>query len=103
MEKSAIITEDQLNLMHILQQKQIASQRLIAKESGLSIGKENYYTKALIQIGFVKIQRFTNSNKKAKYFYVLTPKGIYKKTSTLKQFIPKKQPEFDKLNTYFNI
>tara|TARA_B100001057_G_scaffold496521_1_gene598202 strand:+ start:495 stop:809 length:315 start_codon:yes stop_codon:yes gene_type:complete len=102
MRKDEIITEDQLDLMHIIENDGNASQRQIAKNSGLSIGKVNYCLKALIDIGFIKIRNFRNSNKKLNYAYVLTPKGIKEKTAITKQFIIKKKQEYDKLNSYVN-
>ena len=102
MRKDEIITEDQLDLMHIIENDGNASQRQIAKNSGLSIGKVNYCLKALIDIGFIKIRNFSNSNKKLNYAYVLTPKGIKEKTAITKQFIIKKKQEYDKLNSYVN-
>ena len=100
MTKEQIITEDQLDLMHIIENDGNASQRQIAKNTGLSIGKVNYCLKALIDIGFIKIRNFSNSNKKLNYAYVLTPKGIKEKTAITKQFIIKKKQEYDKLNSY---
>jgi len=102
MRKDQIITEDQLDLLHIIENDGSASQRQIAKNSGLSIGKVNYCLKALIDIGFIKIRNFSNSNKKLNYAYVLTPKGIKEKTIITKQFIIKKKQEYDKLNSYIN-
>jgi len=96
------ISEDQLDLMHVIQQDGQASQRLIAKKSGFSIGKVNYCLKALIDIGFIKIQNFNNSTQKLNYAYVLTPKGIKEKTAITKKFLAKKQQEYDKLNSYIN-
>ena len=66
MTKDQSITEDQLDLMHIIEKDSKASQRLISQNSGFSIGKVNYCLKALIDIGFIKIHRFNNSNKKLK-------------------------------------
>jgi EPS-associated MarR family transcriptional regulator len=102
MTKKQSITEDQLDLMHIIEQDGTASQRLIAQNSGLSIGKVNYCLKALADIGFIKIRNFNNSNKKLNYAYILTPKGIQEKTAIKKQFIIKKKQEYDKLNSYIN-
>ena len=102
MTKPQSITEDQLDLMHIIEKDGKASQRQIAKNSGLSIGKVNYCLKALIDIGFIKMRNFSNSNKKLNYAYVLTPKGIKEKTIITKQFIIKKKQEYDKLNSYVN-
>jgi EPS-associated MarR family transcriptional regulator len=98
--KSQIITEDQLDLMHIIQVDTNASQRQIAKRSGLSIGKVNYCLKALIDIGFVKVDNFSKSSQKINYAYILTPKGIKEKARITKQFIIKKKQEYDKLNSY---
>jgi EPS-associated MarR family transcriptional regulator len=102
MKKSQAITEDQLDLMYIIEFDSSASQRQIAKKTGLSLGKVNYCLKALIEIGFVKIDNFSKSNKKINYVYILTPKGSKEKTAITKQFIIKKKQEYDKLNSYIN-
>ena len=96
------ITEDQLDLMHIIQCDSNASQRQIAEKTGLSIGKVNYCLKALINIGFIKVVNFSKSNKKINYAYILTPKGIRKKAAITKKFIIKKKQEYDKLYSYIN-
>ena len=102
MKKEQIITEDQLDLMHIIEKDSKASQRLISQNSGFSIGKVNYCLKALVDIGFVKINNFNNSNNKLNYAYILTPKGIREKTVITKQFIIKKKQEYDKLISYID-
>ena len=102
MTKRQGITEDQLDLMHIIEKDSTASQRLISQNSGFSIGKVNYCLKALIDIGFVKIHNFNNSNNKLNYAYILTPKGVKEMTVITKQFIIKKKQEYDKLNSYLN-
>ena len=76
--------------MHTLQENPNISQRQLAKKIGLSIGKVNYCIKALIDIGFVKVVNFNNSNQKLKYAYILTPEGIKQKIIITKQFIEKK-------------
>ena len=100
--KNQIITEDQLDLMHIIEKDGRASQRLISQNSGFSIGKVNYCLKALVDIGFIKIYNFKNSNKKLNYAYILTQKGIQEKKAITKQFIIKKKQEYDKLKSYIN-
>ena len=102
MKKEQVITEDQLDLLHIIEKDGKASQRAISQNSGFSIGKVNYCVKALIDIGFIKISNFNNSNKKLNYTYILTPKGIREKTAITKQFIIKKKQEYDKLKSYMN-
>ena len=103
MTKEQSITEDQLDLMHIIEKDGKASQRVISQNSGFSIGKVNYCVKALIDIGFIKMHNFNSSNKKLNYVYILTPKGIQEKTAVTKQFIIKKKQEYDKLKSYLNI
>ena len=72
MSKHQNITEDQLDLMHIIECDSNASQRQIAQKTGLSIGKVNYCLKALIDIGFIKANNITNSTQKINYAYILT-------------------------------
>ena len=100
MKKYKFITEDQLDLMHLIEKDGEASQRLIAQNAGFSIGKVNYCLKALVDIGFIKIQNFSNSTQKLNYVYILTPKGIQEKTAITKKFLIKKQQEYDKLKSY---
>ena len=102
MKKTQGITEDQLDLMQIIDKDSEASQRKLAQRSGLSTGKVNYCLKALVDIGFIKIKNFHNSNKKLNYAYILTPKGIQEKTAITNQFIIKKKQEYDKLKSYIN-
>jgi EPS-associated MarR family transcriptional regulator len=102
MTKTQIITEDQLDLLHIIEKDCKASQRLISQNSGFSIGKVNYCLRALIDIGFIKVDSFSKSTKKINYAYILTPKGIQEKRAITKQFIIKKKQEYDKLNSYID-
>ena len=103
MTKEQSITEDQLDLMHIIEKDGKASQRLISQNSGFSIGKVNYCLNALIDIGFIKVDNFNKSTQKISYAYILTPKGMKEKVAITKQFIIKKKQEYDKLNSYLDI
>lgn len=102
MMESKSITEDALDVMHILEEDPRTSQRLIAKQSGFSIGKVNYCLKALVDIGYLKLQNYNKSDNKAGYAYVLTPKGIKEKLAITNKFIAIKQQEYDKLSSYIN-
>jgi len=102
MTKLKNISEDQLDLMHVIQRDSNASQRLIAQKTGFSLGKVNYCLKALVDIGLIKINNFHQSNHKLNYVYILTPKGIQEKTIITQQFIIKKKQEYDKLNSYID-
>ena len=94
------VSEELLELMHIVGKNPNISQRQLAKELDLSTGKVNYCLKALIDIGFVKVVNFKNSSQKLKYAYILTPKGIQQKIIITKQFITKKIQEYEKLKKF---
>jgi len=102
MTKFQSITEDHIDLMHLIQQDGEASQREISKNTGFSLGKVNYCIKGLIDMGFIKIYNFNKSSQKLNYAYILTPKGIQQKAVITKHFILKKKQEYDKLNSYIN-
>lgn len=102
MTKLKKFSEDHLDLMVYIQHNFNTSQRQISQETGLSLGKVNYCLKALIDIGYIKIQNFNKSNNKINYTYILTPKGIKEKVVMTKKFIAKKKQDYDKLNSYIN-
>ena len=95
-------SEESLDLLHILEKNPNITQRQLSKEIGSSIGKVNYCLKGLVDIGFIKVKNFNNSNQKIKYAYTLTSKGIKQKIIITKQFISKKMQEHDKLMEYID-
>ena len=72
--------EEQLNILRFIEKKPESNQRLIANELGFSLGKLNYCLMALRKKGLVKIKNFRRNDNKLSYLYLLTPKGINKKT-----------------------
>ena len=73
------------------------SQRELAKELGISLGRANYCIQALIEKGFIKAKNFRNSQNKKAYIYYLTPKGIEAKASVTLQFLKNKMAEYQAL------
>lgn len=73
------------------------SQRQLASQLGISVGKANYCIKALIDKGWVKARNFQNSNNKLAYAYVLTPSGIRCKSQLTMRFLEHKRREFEAL------
>jgi EPS-associated MarR family transcriptional regulator len=73
------------------------SQRQLARELGISLGKANYCLKALVEKGLLKANNFRNSKRKLAYAYKLTPKGIEEKASVTVRFLKKKMTEFEQL------
>jgi EPS-associated MarR family transcriptional regulator len=74
-----------------------ASQRELARELGISLGKANYCLRALIAKGSVKMQSFRSSTRKTAYIYVLTRKGIKEKVSVARAFLRRKIADYDLL------
>lgn len=73
------------------------SQRNIAKELSIAIGKVNYIAKSLADKGFIKIGNFINKKDKTKYKYILTNDGIKEKISITRLFIERKKLEYERL------
>lgn len=74
-----------------------ASQRRIADELGISLGRANYCLKALVDKGLVKVNNFRNSANKRAYIYLLTPNGIEEKTKVTLRFLKMKLDEYENL------
>ena len=73
------------------------SQRQMARQLDVSLGKVNYCLKALVTAGMVKAGNFQKSANKYAYSYLLTPKGIRQKAQTTRAFLNRKMMEYDKL------
>ncbi len=90
---------DHFNLLRKIDNKSKSSQRELAKDLGFSLGKLNYCLKALKEKGLIKIKNFEKNPKKINYIYVLTPKGIARKTKLTINFMKKKLQEYDELKS----
>lgn len=90
-------TEAHFRVLKALEANPNLSQRQLANELGISVGKANYCIKALIDAGWVKARNFQNSNNKLAYAYVLTPSGIRRKTKLTMRFLEHKRFEFEAL------
>ncbi len=73
------------------------TQREMASEMGVSLGKANYCLRALLEKGFVKVQNFRMSSNKRGYAYLLTPDGVAAKAELTKEFLIMKRAEYDAL------
>jgi len=86
-------TETRYRLLKLLEQNPDVSQRELAEELGISLGKVNYCLRALIDRGWVKMTNFTRSGSKTAYFYKLTPTGISEKAAAARRFLDRKFEE----------
>lgn len=73
------------------------SQRAIASEMGVSLGKVNYCLRALIDKGILKAKNFYKNTNKSAYAYFLTPKGIDEKARVTVKFLQAKLEEHERL------
>ena len=73
------------------------SQRKLAKNVNFSLGKINYCLNALKNKGLVKMKNFKNNKKKIGYAYILTTKGLAKKTNMAINFLKRKMKEYDEI------
>ena len=73
------------------------TQRELAVELGISLGKTHYMVKALTDIGWIKLDNFQRSNNKWGYAYLLTPMGLAEKAAITVRFLARKQEEYRRL------
>ena len=78
------------------------SQRELAGELGISLGRVNYCVQALIEKGLIKAKNFRNSKNKKGYAYLLTPRGIEDKAKMTVKFLKIKMAEHEALTKEIN-
>ena len=89
--------QEQFEVLRKVSKKPNASQRELASDLNISLGKINYILNELKKKGFVKISNFKKNKNKSSYFYLLTPKGIANKSKLTIEFMKKKMREYDEL------
>lgn len=87
----------QLALLRQLNDQPSASQRGLAADLGVSVGKINYCLRALVEQGWIKANNFRRSDNKRAYAYMLTPSGIDEKSRLARRFLQRKLVEFEQL------
>ncbi|MFC1690035.1 MarR family EPS-associated transcriptional regulator [Pseudomonadota bacterium] len=73
------------------------TQRELAQQLGVSLGKVNYCLRALIDRGWIKANNFKNSNNKSAYAYLLTPSGLDEKARITVRFLKQRTQEYKHL------
>jgi len=87
--------EYRYRILKILENNPDASQRVIARELGVSLGRVNFCLKALVEKGLVKVNNFKNSASRRAYLYYLTPKGFDEKARVTVRFLKSKLTEHE--------
>jgi len=86
-----------LHALRLLANRPALSQRQLSRELGLSLGKTHYVLHALLDKGLVKIKNFKRSGNKLAYAYLLTPKGLREKLQLTRDFLTRKEADFESL------
>lgn len=89
--------EYRYKILRLLEENPQLSQRDLADQLGISLGKANYCLQALIERGLVKARNFRNSQNRSMYLYLLTRKGITEKTRSATRFLQIKMAEYEAL------
>ena len=97
MTKKINYSETELEILRNIEVNPNLTQRQMAKDLGISLGKTNYLIQALLAKGLVKVNNFRTSHNKLGYLYLLTPEGIETKTKLTLLFLQRKSEEYNKL------
>lgn len=84
-----------LRLLRAIAVNPEASQRRLANELGISLGKTHYLLRALLEKGYVKAGNFRRHGDKLAYLYMLTPRGVTEKLRLTKAYLRRKEVEYD--------
>ena len=74
---------EELDILKIVAQNPVTSQRKIAEQTGISLGQVNFLLKKFAKIGLIKIEAQTSQSLR----YNLTPKGFAEKTEKSLQYM----------------
>jgi EPS-associated MarR family transcriptional regulator len=86
-------------LFTLLEHDPNLSQRELAREMGISLGKTNYCLKGLMEKGWLKACNFKNSNNRISYAYILTPTGLSEKAKITARYLKRKIHEYETLKS----
>ena len=96
-------SETEYIILRILKDNPKKTQRELAKELGLSLGRTNYVIRALIDKGWVKLSNFKRSDNKLGYIYLITPEGIAEKSILAQNYLIRKSKQYSRLKEEIEI
>jgi EPS-associated MarR family transcriptional regulator len=93
-----VLTDEyRYKILKLVESNPSISQRELAEQLGISLGKANFCLKALINVGLLKATNFRNNKNKLAYMYLLTPTGIEEKALITLRFLKHKLNEYEAL------
>lgn len=84
-------------VLRILEQRPEISQRELAEELGIALGKTNFVLNALAAKGLLKIRNFRTAQNRVRYAYALTPAGLSARGELAAGFLRRKIREYEAL------
>lgn len=84
--------ELQFRALRHLEKDPTLSQRALSAKLGISLGRTNYCLRALVDKGWLKLQRLADDPSRIRY--VLTPRGIDERMRMTREFIRQKEAEY---------
>ena len=94
---NAFEQEIRYRLLKILSQQSSLTQRDMANQMGISLGKVNYCLSELAKRGLIDVIRFKSAKHKIPYTYVLTPRGMKEKARLTVNFLKRKVSEYEEI------
>jgi len=89
--------EIHLKVLRQIEANPSITQRELAQQLGVSLGKANYCLKALIDRGWVKVNNFRDCDRKAAYAYLLTPSGLEEKAKITIRFLKQRMKDYEQI------
>ena len=89
--------EYRYKILKLVEANPAISQRELASQLGISLGKVNFCLNALVEKGCLKVNNFRNSENKLAYAYLLTPHGVEEKARMTVRFLKYKMQEYEQL------
>ncbi len=89
--------EYRAKILRKLEEDPQISQRDLARELGISLGRTNFCLRALMETGLIKANNFKNNRNKKAYMYFLTPQGMAEKARATARFLERKVSEYEAL------
>ena len=84
--------------LRLLEHQPHLTQRQLAQELGISVGKVNFLLKALAEKGLIKFSNFQHGDDKLnKLAYLLTPEGLQHRLSLTRAYLERKTRQYEAL------